>query len=254
MTSGTKYCAGGEWRAIGFGLGLMLLAALRVSATGQDGLEGYATVLTAVQTRPHAATNEASTQPGFLGVEFKLTDSGKLVIQQVEDSSPAAKVGLRAEDIIEKLAGQTARSPAVAREKIQGLGAGATLELAVRRGTKVFQTNCELSSISRPKKLAENRGILGVQVALADDGEGLRLTSVSEDSPAAKGGMERGDILLKVDNSALLTNSGLTDALASHEAGDKVHLTYRRGDAEHQFVAELATAPAPESDLPHRTR
>ena len=50
-------------------------------------------------------------------------------------------------------------------------------------------------------------------------GEGLRLTDVSADSPAAQGGLKAGDIITKFGEVEVVDIQGLADGLRKYKAG-----------------------------------
>jgi len=124
----------------------------------------------------------------------------------------------------------------------------------VKQSGKTLEYRVTLVPPSRPMHLAEQRGVLGVQASSLDDGEGMRVTTVTEDSPASRAGLKPGDVLLKVNHYPLLSSSALNDALSSHEAGETVTVAYRRGEEVREFSAELAPAPERDTDVQFSAR
>ncbi|MDQ4075089.1 MAG: PDZ domain-containing protein [Chloroflexota bacterium] len=59
---------------------------------------------------------------------------------------------------------------------------------------------------------------------------GIVIVSVDPDGPAAAAGVERGDILLRVDGESVDSLIDLRNVLAEREEGDEVRLTVERGD------------------------
>src|SRR5436190_1770907 len=57
---------------------------------------------------------------------------------------------------------------------------------------------------------------------------GLEVTRVSRKSPAQKAGLQKGDVLVSVDSTKMLTEAALNKALASKSAGDAVDVTVLR--------------------------
>ena len=73
-----------------------------------------------------------------------------------------------------------------------------------------------------------------------DDSEpGIVINEVAPDGPAAKAGLVRGDILLKIDDQPVNTSHQLRRQLAELEAGDEVKLTVLHGDEERTLTATL---------------
>jgi membrane-associated protease RseP (regulator of RpoE activity) len=102
------------------------------------------------------------------------------------------------------------------------------------------------------------KGYLGVTVAYSSAAAGLRVTSVEADGPAARAGLEVGDVIRSVDGVVVRTPEQLKDAVESRSPGTSVSITYERGDREFQARALLADAPAgariePPPSLPPET-
>jgi carboxyl-terminal processing protease len=91
---------------------------------------------------------------------------------------------------------------------------------------------------------------VGIGITFMQDPEGLRIVGVVEDSPAARAGLERGDLIVKVDSVALVDRGdGSGSELLTGPVGTTVTLTVRRGQAEHvisvlraKFVVPVATS------------
>jgi hypothetical protein len=78
------------------------------------------------------------------------------------------------------------------------------------------------------------RASLGVipEYGEEEDGKGVKIGGTSADTPAAKAGLQAGDVVLKLGDQATGTLMELSTALNSHKPGDKVKLIYRRGAKE----------------------
>ncbi len=77
----------------------------------------------------------------------------------------------------------------------------------------------------------------GAVTQAADDEAGVLIARVQRDSPAAKAGLHRGDILLKVNDTAVNQPQDIVDALAKLKSGDSIKLTVRRGESETTLTA-----------------
>ena len=64
---------------------------------------------------------------------------------------------------------------------------------------------------------------------------GVKLGGVTAGSPADRGGLQAGDIVLAIGEHEVADLQGMTDALRAHKPGDTVDVRVRRGD-------ELVTA------------
>ncbi|HEX6238157.1 MAG TPA: trypsin-like peptidase domain-containing protein [Acidimicrobiales bacterium] len=83
---------------------------------------------------------------------------------------------------------------------------------------------------------------LGVRIADAQDG-GAIVATVEDDSPAAAGGLERGDVVTDVEGEPIADAADLTAAVRSHQPGDTVTVTYRRDGDERTTDVTLGTLP-----------
>lgn len=72
---------------------------------------------------------------------------------------------------------------------------------------------------------------------------------VESNGPAARGGLQRGDVVVKVDGQPIVTSVDVERALLDHGAGQKVPVVVRRGTAEQQLElvlqAQERSGPAP---------
>ncbi len=68
---------------------------------------------------------------------------------------------------------------------------------------------------------------------------GIVITHIVADSPAAQAGLQRGDILLKINDTAVNSYRDLVNALGDLKAGDRVTLTITRGGVEQTLTATL---------------
>jgi S1-C subfamily serine protease len=63
-----------------------------------------------------------------------------------------------------------------------------------------------------------------------EDEPGLLVLRVMEDSPADKAGIQRGDILLSIDDQEVASASEVREILEDHKGGDKIRATVKHGD------------------------
>jgi hypothetical protein len=80
---------------------------------------------------------------------------------------------------------------------------------------------------------------LGVIPDYLYDGEGMRIDGVSEDKPAQKAGLQKGDIVVKLGDSSVTDMMSYMRALSSFDAGDKTNVTVKRGDDEVEAEIEF---------------
>ncbi|WP_143340538.1 S1C family serine protease [Demequina sp. NBRC 110057] len=74
--------------------------------------------------------------------------------------------------------------------------------------------------------------------------EGATVQGVYDDTPAAKAGLEAGDIITAVDGTAVASASALSEAISAYEPGDSVTLTWTDSTgAEQQATVTLTEGP-----------
>jgi membrane-associated protease RseP (regulator of RpoE activity) len=105
----------------------------------------------------------------------------------------------------------------------------------------------------------EARGFLGVNLldltpelrrhfGVPED-RGVLVSRVLEGSPAARGGLLPGDILLATDGDAVSSSLGLSQRIATAAPDQPVDLAYRRGDREGSVRIRLEVRERPQFDL-----
>ena len=71
--------------------------------------------------------------------------------------------------------------------------------------------------------------------------EGAQVVSVTQDSPAAKAGLEANDIITKIDDTEVTSADSLIMAMRTYDVGDKVTLTLVRGNDEKKIEVTLGS-------------
>jgi len=91
--------------------------------------------------------------------------------------------------------------------------------------------------------VAEASEALGEQLGL-EAGVGLVVTHVSPDSPAAKAGLKKNDVLTELAGHALVHPAQLRKLVQSRNAGDKMEMTFYRRGQKQTAAASLEKTPA----------
>jgi len=143
-------------------------------------------------------------------------EKGALVGSVVPDS-PGAKAGLQRGDVITELNGQPVIGPNDLRLKVAAMAPGTVVHLKVNRGGTVHDINVPLeetpagqNAANAPGGQAENSPMRGVQVeeltsdirqqlGLDPDVKGVVISNVSDGSPAAEAGLQRGDVIEQIN-------------------------------------------------------
>lgn len=93
----------------------------------------------------------------------------------------------------------------------------------------------------------EVAGYLGIYFDMADNG--VLVTDVEKDSPAEAAGLEAGDVITAVDETAI-TAENVSDVIASYGVGDTVTLVVIRGEETLELQATLAARPESLTTMP----
>jgi S1-C subfamily serine protease len=148
-----------------------------------------------------------------LGVLGDFTRDG-MVVGTVAPGTPAERVGLQRGDLIVRIDNQPVRDQAAFKAALNN--SGGSVVLTVRRGLAGPAVRVPVDLMNNP---------LGAWCEPAQ--EGMRITAVGPDSPAALIGLQRGDVILKIDDQRVRSQSELSAAL--YNSGGFITLTVRQG-------------------------
>lgn len=84
---------------------------------------------------------------------------------------------------------------------------------------------------------SEPKAMLGVYTD--KDEKGARITNVVDDSPAAKAGLMKGDIITKIDETSVTDPSSLSSIINNKKPDDEVKITYLRDKKEKKLTLKL---------------
>jgi serine protease Do len=176
--------------------------------------------------------------------QLKLPGEYGAIVSHVEENSPAAKAGLKVNDVILEFGGMRVWSAAQLKQLVNETPPGRNVSLRISRNGR--QLNVQVTtatagghafawpSFHAPRinfppgffnQLApfETRGRLGIEAEdltpqLASyfgvkQGKGVLITQVEAGSPAAKAGLKAGDCLVSVDSKEVASLSDLRSAL-----------------------------------------
>jgi Do/DeqQ family serine protease len=175
-----------------------------------------------------------------LGLE---TPSGAL-IAKVRADGPAARAGLRAGDVVVSVDDKPVQNPQAFQYRFITKGVGGAAELGVlRKGQRMKATiNLEAPVEDPPRdardlsgrhplsgcKVANLSPAVAQEVGLDDDTrEGVIVLEVQERTPAARIGVQRGDIVVSVNNEKIASVKQLASVLAA--GGGAWRLSVERG-------------------------
>lgn len=89
------------------------------------------------------------------------------------------------------------------------------------------------------QKVAKFKVTLGVMPDYVHSGSGMRIDAVLDDKPAAKAGIEDGDVVIRIGDMEVKDIYGYMEGLSKFKVGDKTKVKVKRGDRELEFEVEF---------------
>jgi aminopeptidase N len=111
--------------------------------------------------------------------------------------------------------------------KVATVAREAILYLADREGALTFQGQVATEA-KKPQTTGERRVTTGSIPDFEYSGPGVRIADRSPDSPAAKAGLQKGDVILKIGKYEVTNLREYSDALKNFQPGDIVEVTFSR--------------------------
>lgn len=174
----------------------------------------------------------------WLGVQGEDCDDGAR-ITRVTEGSPAAAAGLATGDIVTTAAGRPISSYVGLTRAIQARKPGERLPLVILRGETVHEFEVEIGE--RPiAQLSTAVPATWFGAAAERATGGVRITDVTEGSPAAAAGLENGDILTSFGGEPVATPEVLTEVVRMHRPGDRVPMETLRSGERRSLEATLS--------------
>lgn len=202
-------------------------------------LAGYRTVENALTSTIKKGSAAPAGQSGYLGVATRTDEKLRLVVEEVEADSPAAKAGIHVGDILTSVAGEKVTTAEKLRALLQSKAPRETVKLSVLRQSQNLELIAALGATSRPMTLATQRAMLGLRVGEPKEGEGAPIVNVATDSPAAKAGLKSGELVTKLNGVAVIDNAQLNATLSEKKPGDVVTVTVVRDKKDVELKIEL---------------
>lgn len=178
-----------------------------------------------------------------LADSFGLEDTSGALISSVIEDSPAARAGLKRGDIITTLNDQKITTMNDLPRLVAEIPVGNTAQLSVFRDGKTREITVQVGELDAPEPrttATAKGGVLGVTtMELSPElkqrlnlkaEQGVVITSVAADSPAAQAGLRSGDVVLEYNNQLILSNSDLERAVAAGKDKSIQRLLIQRGD------------------------
>ncbi len=180
------------------------------------------------------------------------------IVDEPQSGSPAAKAGIMAGDVITAVDGHDVKDSRDLAHQIGALAPGASAKLSVWRNGETRTVSLMIGEQSDQRQANADIGQgtpesgtprLGVTLAPASDvggagSQGVAVTAVDPNGPAAEHGIKTGDVILDVAGKAVSKPEDVRQQLASlHKDGKHtVLMRVKSGDATRFIAVPLAKA------------
>ena len=205
-----------------------------------------------------------SVSRGWIGVQIQpvtkdiaaslgLAEEKGALIAVPQADGPAAKAGLKAGDVITAVNNEPVKDPRDLAKKIAGIAPNEKADLTVWRKGKAEQISITIGVMPKDQNAGDDNGggkggddksqsetldDYGLTVTPADDGKGVVVTDVDQDSDAADRGIRAGDIIIAVNNQEVKSAKDIDAAIAdAAKAGRKAVLLQVQSNDQNRFVA-----------------
>ncbi|CAN5211760.1 Do family serine endopeptidase [soil metagenome] len=217
---------------------------------------GFAIPAATAQDVITSLKSNGSVTRGWLGVQIQpvtddiaeglnLTDKKGALVSDVTEGSPALAAGLKTGDTIVKVGKEAVSDPRDLARKVAHYRPGDKVELSVIRDGKAMPVTVEIgkmptdkqASAGEPDKAAPaSLTALGLRLAPAEDGAGVKIAEVASGSPAETQGLKAGDIILEVAGEEVNAPSDVRQVLDGLAQKKKVVMLVKSGDQQ-RYVA-----------------
>jgi serine protease Do len=190
----------------------------------------------------------------MLGVVTDKGDGGAKVTEITKESA-AAKAGLQKEDVITKVDSKKIEDPEDLIAAIRSRKPNDKVDITYKRNGKESKTTATLGEnktgtysfnfnnpdfnfdIPRTPNMPEGltfsmarRPKIGLQIQDLEEGKGVKVKDVDDDSPASKAGLKDGDVITEINGKEVAGVDEVRNAIRDLKEGDSVKFTYKRGN------------------------
>jgi serine protease Do len=192
-------------------------------------------------------------QPVTAGIaeSLGLKNASGALVDEAQPNTPAAKAGVQAGDVITAVNGNSVKDSRSLAREISAMAPGSTAKLDILRKGEQKSIEVTLAKMPNQPEKQANAGEmdngstphLGISVAPASDvagagSNGLVITAVDPEGPAAEHGLKSGDVILDVGGKSVSSVGELRGALSDAKSGGKHDVLMRVKSADNtHFVA-----------------
>jgi len=193
---------------------------------------------------------------GYVGVQIQpitkeiadslgLKETTGALVAEVQDGTPAAKAGIQTGDAILSVDGEKLKDARDLSRRIATKQPGAKVQLQVSRDGKERTVSVELAKLpdqvaaaNQPRRGGDkpedglSQPQLGLTLAPANSvagagAEGVVVTEVTPNGPAAERGMQSGDVILEIGGKKVATPADVRDAVSAARKDNKSNVLVR---------------------------
>lgn len=194
---------------------------------------------------------------GWLGVRIQtvtpdmaaalgLDEPGGAIVSEPVDGSPAQEAGIATRDVILAVNGDEIESSSDLARTIGTLDPGTEAVLSIIRDGEAIEITVTLGTLPGEQVIAASPQVeepeeeevgLGLQIGSNDRGE-VVIVDLNPDGTAADAGLQRGDVILAVDDMEVVEFEDVRNAVEAAREADRPALLFliRRGNAELFFA------------------
>ncbi len=205
---------------------------------------------------------------GWLGVQIQpvtsdvadalgLKQAAGALVTEPQSGSPAAKAGVKAGDVIVSIDGGTIKDLRELAQKVGTMSPGSSVKLGLIRDGSQQTVNVTLAQMPNQQQAqagselqqdqSQSTPHLGLSLAPARatgaDSQGVVVTAVDPDGPAAERGLKAGDVITNVGGSSVSSPSDVQKQLAQLQKAGKhsVLMRVKSDQGTHYVALPLAT-------------
>jgi serine protease Do len=178
---------------------------------------------------------------------FGLKRAQGALVSDLMTGGPAEKAGIRQGDIITRFAGKDIKSVQQLQLLVAETPVGSQVEMELFRDGQLKKLSISLASAdsavaATPKSSEAGTGLVGLSVEdlprdmRAGGLKGVIVTKLEAGSPAAESGIQRGDVIVSVNQKRIAGIKDYTREMKESERKGSVALLVRRGNASIYFA------------------
>jgi serine protease Do len=223
---------------------------------------GFAIPADVVKSVVDQIKDHGSVTRGWLGVQIQtvtpeiadslgMNKAGGALVAEPEPNSPAANAGMKSGDVIQSINGEEVNNSGDLARKVAAMRPGSEAKFGILHNGSEKTVTVKLGTMpnqnsaqnERTPGNPENTAPLGLTIAPADSvpgkgKQGVVVTEVNPDGPAAERGIRSGDVILDVGGKAVSNPSDVRQAVSDARSSGKHDVLMRiKSGNNTRFVA-----------------